>query len=433
MNPLNNGALNNGAKHKTAGQIPSNNNKVTIEVIPSCRAVRADGATTLDVLVRIVPPQIESRGERPQLNLGLVIDRSGSMSGAKLRAARQAAIYAVEQLLPQDRISVTVFDNTVQTIVPSTLATDKSSIISRIQRIDTGGTTALYDGWYQGGIQVSQHLDPRGLNRVLLVTDGLANVGETNPDRIAGDVHGLAKRGVSTTTMGVGNDYQEDLLEAMANSGDGNYHFIEGAADFERIFTQEMQGLMATLGNTVSLGIEPQHGVGVVDVYNDLERNSYGRLQLPNLIAGSPIEVVLRLLVPAQSKERDLCFFRLAWNAPGDGERRVVREPLCLPAVSSAQWEGLPQDERVREQVVHKEAVRMRQQAIQEMERGNVEGARQHLQAERAHIAYAAPAAAWLEEETKEGLALEADLEAGEISHATKFAKHASYRKRRSR
>jgi Ca-activated chloride channel family protein len=184
----------------------------------------------LDVLVRIVPPQIESRGERPQLNLGLVIDRSGSMSGAKLRAARQAAIYAVEQLLPQDRISVTVFDNTVQTIVPSTLATDKSSIISRIQRIDTGGTTALYDGWYQGGIQVSQHLDPRGLNRVLLVTDGLANVGETNPDRIAGDVHGLAKRGVSTTTMGVGNDYQEDLLEAMANSGDGNYHFIEGRA-----------------------------------------------------------------------------------------------------------------------------------------------------------------------------------------------------------
>jgi Ca-activated chloride channel family protein len=82
---------------------------VSIELLPSRPAVCSDGATELDVLVRLVPPQLETRSERPRLNLGLVIDRSGSMSGAKLKAAREAAIYAVEQPLPHDRISVTVF------------------------------------------------------------------------------------------------------------------------------------------------------------------------------------------------------------------------------------------------------------------------------------------------------------------------------------
>jgi Ca-activated chloride channel family protein len=433
MNPLNMNPINNGAAHQATVHSPSNQDKVRIELIPSRPAVRNDAATTLDVLVRIVPPQIEMRRERPTLNLGLVLDRSGSMSGAKLKAARQAAIYAVEQLLPQDRISITVFDDHVQTIVPSTLATDKGGIIRHIKSIESGGSTALHTAWLEGSIQVSEYLDVRGLNRVLLLTDGLANQGVTDPDRIASDVRGLAQRGVSTSTLGVGNDYNENLLEAMANSGDGNYHFIEGPGDLERIFSTEMQGLMATLGHTVSLGMEPLQGVEVVDVLNDLERNSYGRLQLPNLLAGTPIEIVLRLQVPAQSKARDLCFFRLAWTAPQDPERQVLREGLDLPAVTSAEWERLPQNEVVQHKVVHLEAVRMRRQAIAEMERGNVEGARVRLRAEMDYMCAAAPSAAWQADEAAEIAALDSDLARGETSHATKKAKHSSYLKRRSR
>src|SRR4028119_931746 len=100
--------------------------------------------------------------------------------------------------------------------------------------------------------------------------------------------------------MAVGTDYNEDLLEAMAKSGDGNYYFIEGAAQLPAIFETEFQGLMATVGHTVSLGIEPQGGVEVADVLNELERNSYGRLLLSNLIAGNALQVVVRLSIPAQ-------------------------------------------------------------------------------------------------------------------------------------
>ncbi|MEO1133131.1 MAG: VWA domain-containing protein, partial [Cyanobacteria bacterium J06639_1] len=183
-----------------------------IALVPMRSAVARDRAIELDLVVTITPPQLETTETRPALNLGLVLDRSGSMSGTKLRYAKQAACYAVEQLLPTDRVGVTIFDDEVETLVPSTLASDKRAILSRIQQIEPSGTTALHAGWLQGAMAVSEHLDSDRLNRVLLLSDGLANVGERNPQTIGEHVSGLATRKVSTSTLGLGNDYDEDLL-----------------------------------------------------------------------------------------------------------------------------------------------------------------------------------------------------------------------------
>jgi Ca-activated chloride channel family protein len=122
---------------------------------------------------------------------------------------------------------VTIFDGQGQTIVPNTSAEDKGRVVELIQAVHPGGSTNLHGGWKEGGEQVGKNLVAGGLNRVLLLSDGLANVGETNLDAIATGVNRLAKEGVSTTTMGLGDDYNEDLLEAMAQSGDGNYYYIE--------------------------------------------------------------------------------------------------------------------------------------------------------------------------------------------------------------
>src|SRR5262249_19875682 len=158
-----------------------------------------------------------------------------------------------------------------------------------------------------------------------------ANVGETNPDAIATDVNRLARQGVSTTTMGLGDDYNEDLLEAMAQSGDGNYYYIESPKQLADIFQTELQGLMATFGNKVSLGVHPQGDVTVADVLNDLDRLPTGRLKLPNLIAGMPVLVLVRLSVPPMTGERELCRFRLAWDAPKEAGRQKVVSALRLP------------------------------------------------------------------------------------------------------
>lgn len=226
--------------------------------------------------------------------------------------ARKAAIYAVEQLKENDRVSITIYDDQVEVLVPNILATNKTQIIEKIKRIHSRGYINLYEGWLERSKQVSQKYSSERLNRVIMLSDGLANKGETNPDVICTDVHGLMQHGVSTSTMGIGDDFNEDLMEAMAKSGDGNYYYIESPDSLPAIFQSESQGIMATIGSKVSLGIEPSKNVEVLDVFNDLNQTMYGRYKLPNLIMGNKIEVAIRLKIPPITHTHSLYKFRLA-------------------------------------------------------------------------------------------------------------------------
>lgn len=403
-----------------------------IEFICLRAAIPANQATTLDLLVKIIPPAVEVDLKRPPLNLGLVIDHSGSMSGRKIEYARQAARYAVEQLLPSDRVSVTIFDDQVESLVSSRHVSDKAAIFAKIQQIQAGGSTALHAGWLEGGVQVSQHFNAEHLNRVILLSDGLANVGETNPDGIANDVHGLSQRGVNTTTMGVGDDYDENLMEAMARSGDGNFYHIESPQQLPDIFQSELLGLMATLGQKVSLGIELLGQVKVVDVLNDLDKNSYGRYKLPNLVVGCPIAILVRLSIPAQSKVTDLCTFRLAWDDPQQEQRQVIKVTLRLPVVSIARLEEFPLNPEVQQQVALLMTARARQEAVQQMDVGNYAAAKSCLQNARSQVLACAPSPI-MEKEAELLRLLEADLDLGDVKKSRKKAVFESYNLRRSR
>lgn len=404
-----------------------------IELLPLRPAVRLDSPVTLDVLVKITPPEPEEKVQRPAVNLGLVLDRSGSMAGhKKIDFAREAAIFAIQQLLPTDRVSVTIFDDAVQTLVPNAFAEEKGRLVDRIREIQPGNTTALHGGWKESGKQVQQGLIPGGLNRVLLLSDGLANVGETNPDVIATDVNRLAREGVSTTAMGLGDDYNEKLLEAMALSGDGNYYYIESPQQLPDIFQTELKGLMATSGKTVSLGIEPQGGVTVADVLNDLERLPTGRWKLPNLVAGMPVIVIVRLNVPPMPKEGELCRFRLAWTSPKVEERQSLRVGWSLPAVGEATWNTLAVNIEVQERAALLLIARLKKAATACLDRGDREGAVRQLEEAKRLLAAAPPTPEMLRE--AEALALiEQHLASGALD---KFQKHASYQahqRRRSR
>ncbi len=402
-------------------------------VTPLRPAVRSDAPTTLDVLLTITPPPADPSATRPPLNLALVLDRSGSMGEArKITFARQAAAFAVRELLPTDRVSVVLFDDKIETLVPNTAATNKDAIAGKIEAVEPRGSTALHGGWQEGGRQAQTHPLPAGVNRVLLLSDGLANVGESRPDKISTDVHALAKAGVSTTTLGVGADYNEDLLEAMARSGDGNYYYVESPAQLPNIFRTELNGLSATRGVDVLLTPTPAAGVTLAEVLTECDKTVAGELRLPNLVSGVPVRVVVRLTVDAFNGEKQLLTFKLAWHAPKDDTHHTTEVRLALPAVPSSVFDGLADNAEVREQITLLELAKQKKAAAEAAAKGDIGTARKYRMMSASLVADS-PMTELMRAEALDQDQIDEALQNEDLEVLSKRAKNQAYRRNTSK
>jgi Ca-activated chloride channel homolog len=345
-----------------------------LEIIPLRFGRRQHKATTMDVLVRVNPPIPERLPQRAALNLGLVLDRSGSMAGTKLEQTIRCAQELVHELGERDRLSVVIFDDRVEILIPSVQVSDKAALLNQLSKIKVGGSTALHGGWLEGSTQVAKFLKADALNRVLLLTDGQANVGQTQPDAICSHVNGLAQRGVSTSTLGFGSDYNESLLRSMAASGDGNHHYVESPKQLASIFELELGGLMATVGQRVRLKLE---SAGSLEVLTDLERNPQGELRLNDLVISNPLSVLVRVrLNPGQEPALQA---RLGYYDLVNKRDAVLEQALSLPLVSDQDWDKLHQAEEVVQERHLWESAQARQQVVKELARGNESGAKQIL------------------------------------------------------
>ena len=344
-------------------------------------AVAADGASTLDLLLTIATPELPAAQvqPRPPLNLALVIDRSGSMSGRKLSYARKAARFLIGELTGRDRLAIVTFDDEVSVLVPSTTVGDPQLFLAAINTIHSGSSTALFDGWRTGAIQVAEHLEPTQLNRVLLLSDGQANAGLTDQAKIAEKVAGLTQRGISTSAFGLGDGFDEDLMGAIASAGDGTLAFIENPAQLADLYASELQGLAATAGRRVSLVVRAENGAELVDGLNDFPRNGDGNWQLPNLRAGQELQVGLKLQLPAWQPNQTICRAELGWDGKGSGVRQRLIEPLLLPVIAASEWPGLERDAAVAEQLAVMAANRARRRAIEQLDLGQIEDAESSL------------------------------------------------------
>jgi len=347
----------------------------TLRFRPLRPAVASDRPSTLDLLLTITPPPARAdaiRRERPPLNLALVIDRSGSMGGTKLSYARKAARFLAGELTGRDRLAIVSFDDEVTVVVPSMPVADPQPFIAAINVIHSGGSTALFDGWRAGATQVAERLDPGAMNRVLLLSDGQANHGLTDTDQIAAKVEGLTQRGISTSAFGLGDDFDEDLMGAMAAAGDGTLAHIETPSQLADLYASELQGLATTFGRRVSLGLRGKHGAHVVDLLNDLKPTGAGNHQLPNLRAGQELNVGLQLELPAWVPNQEILSVRLAWEAPGSGERQSLIQHLHLAVMAGDEIQQLEPDDAVAEQLALLKANRERRRVIADLDRGDV-------------------------------------------------------------
>ena len=352
-------------------------------------AVASDGASTLDLLITVGCPERPAAisAQRPPLNLALVIDRSGSMAGSKLSHARKAARFLAGELTERDRLAIVTFDEDVTVLVPSQPVRDPLLFVSAINTITAGGCTALFDGWLAGATQVATQLNSQGLNRVLLLSDGKANEGLTDAAGIAAKVEGLTQRGISTSAFGLGRGFDEDLMGAVAAAGDGTLAQIESPQQLADLYASELQGLASTLGRKVSIGIRTRNGAELVDLLNDLPRTTAGNFQLPNLRYGQELNVGVRLQLPAWMPNQEIATVRLAWECPeADGRQRQI-EALTLPVLPQRDLDGLDADLQVAEQLALLQANRQRRQAIEELDRGDLQSALASIEGIDTHLA----------------------------------------------
>jgi Ca-activated chloride channel family protein len=351
-------------------------NVCSVEVIPVRAAVARNEKTKLDSIIRLVVAEGESSDQRTPVNIGLVIDRSGSMQGIKLQYAIEAANYAVDQLKSADKVSVVAYDDRVRTVFKATHPKNKDLIKLAINQISAGNSTALHAGWVQGGIEVSEALEKEYMNRVLLLSDGLANVGVTDPSTIEKQVRGLVERGVSTSTIGVGEDYNEDLMSAMARGGSGNYWFIKTPQQLPSIFRQELQGLSAVVGKKVELKIVLKEGVESVKIYNELASIDEHTWRVPDLQMGQTVDVLARFEIEPTGDPCSVCDISISWDDAGEKNRENIDTDLVVKVVTKSELSSYPVDADVQEQVALFKTAKMKEEAVALFDSGDTNKAR---------------------------------------------------------
>ena len=251
---------------------------------------------------------MEDESPRTPLNVAIVLDKSGSMRGEKIAKAREAAIMAIERLAKDDILSFVTYDHTVNVVIPATKVIDKEEIFEKIRRIEAEGYTALFGGVSKGAAEVRKFLSDARVNRVILLSDGLANRGPSTPSDLGELGTSLIKERISVTTIGLGLDYNEDLMAALALRSDGSHYFAEEASDLEGVFEKEFGRALSVVARDVRIKINCGEGVRPVRVLGrdyDVDGQTVSVL-INDLYSEAEKFTILEMEVPPTSSDESL-------------------------------------------------------------------------------------------------------------------------------
>lgn len=264
--------------------------------------VLSSGGTVYLHLTLACPDMIRRPAERRPMNISVVLDRSGSMADErKMDYAKLALNRLIDQLESEDIFSLVVYDDEVSVLRPARRVGRKKSDLKRlVSDIYPRNSTNLGDGMIEGLRQVDRNRGKEYVNRVILLSDGLANRGITSSTQLNSIARRHRTKGISLTTMGVGLDYNENLMIGLAESGGGNYYFIESPAQLAGIMSREMNAASSVLVQNASIYLQLPRGVRVLDVIGgEGFHDSYGyKIPVGDIYVNDSRELTIELAVP---------------------------------------------------------------------------------------------------------------------------------------
>jgi len=351
--------------------------------------IRAAGGSIRHLLVDLTAPDAPSRRDRAPLNVALVLDRSGSMSGEKIVLARRAVEYALRLLTARDRFSLVVFDDQVDVIVPSTAASAEATgaAVRRLAEIEARGSTALADGWAAGAAQVGAHLDADTIGRCVLVTDGQANHGEQDPEALGRIGADLRTRGVATSTFGIGADFDERTLQRIAEGGQGHFYYVESPQAIPDLLASELGDSLEVVARDAALVVRVPDVVDVATV-GALPVATAGaivRFELGDLVSRQERQIILRLTFGAGVADATRTI-GIALSAKDDALGSASTDVSWTFADHAAN-DAQPRDRVVDRAVAGAYAALARQQALELNRAGQFDAARAVLEAVARKIA----------------------------------------------
>jgi Ca-activated chloride channel family protein len=344
-------------------------------------AVNVDG--TVHLMLELTAPPAATT-DRAAIDVVVVLDRSGSMGGPPMHAVREATCNLLRLLGKNDRIGVVAFDDEVELVLP--LAThDVDGACARIRQIETSGSTNLSGGWLKGFEMLSADGRVDALRRIIVLTDGHANAGITEPAALCGITAAAKEQGVTTTTVGFDDGYDEVLLAAIADAGAGNDYWCAGPDQAPQVFAAEFDGLSSVVAQNISVEIRPRVGVEVA-VLNEFPITVVpGGMQvaLGDAYGGERRRIVAKLSIPAQAAAGsvELAELVMRWASTVDTvSLHTVTIPVTVNASDDPNAEMTP-DPEVIEEVNVLRAARAMKDAHESILRGDEGGARAALAA----------------------------------------------------
>ena len=341
---------------------------VSLKLTSSLLALSSANSNELDVLLQIQGLKSPPTKKRPKLNLSLVIDVSGSMIGNPIENAKQSAISLIDRLNENDRLSLVTYSNAAQILSPSIQLNDNNKILlkSKIHSIRAEGGTALHSGWLHGAQTLAPFVKDYGLSRILLLSDGQANIGVQDINQIKKEAQQLLESGIGTSSYGLGISFNENLMTAISCGGHAFY--AENANQLSAYFDTDFDLMSCVAVKNVFCNIicDVDGAEHEYEVLNDIMCVNQ-KYHLPDVIFEGASWMVVRCNIKPQEKAS--LRMDVSWTSL-DGKTEHQSILLDLKVASHSKKNKDKEVSVLEERVKELFAARIQKEALAEAQKG---------------------------------------------------------------